>query len=589
MDLSAEDLIGGLADLRQDGILCDITLQTDDKDIVAHRALLAAASLYFRAMFGGNFKEAKEDVINLDALGVSSVGLSAIVDCLYSLKLNITKNNFIPVTEAANLLQFVSIIPLCEKFLQSNLDIQNCIQILQMCETYNMKSAKRAVDRFFLENLIAVSEQNPDFVEMSKDCLVRYIADTKLATDDEIEVYRAVMKWIKYAPSRSEYTTEIMQHIRMCHIPVKLIARELAQESLLIYNEQCGKQVLDAFDYHRSPYKQPLIKTLPPRGELAVMMYDMYPDISETEWYLKSFPSYDKSFETVGPDPLPVECGVSLGGFAFFVCKDESEPVHSHIRYDPISDQWLSLEPAPFPSNEVPQDFLYQSLEDKLILGGGEVFKGQEPGRSVSACYIYSVEYNTWRQTKDLPEAMHSPVSCVHNNLLYIASYYNEDYDQEEGVKKLWMFDSGNEVWSEKAVPLSKHLNGIFAALGDKLLLAGGLNGAYFDPWGMYQQTAEVYDIETNQWSSIESVYPYVAIWAVSNLEAHCTTDQSGDICCYGITHAPDSNGQLPGARRVIIEFNPDSGYLLNNRIPEQRYNVVGKVFVIVPKGRFKH
>ncbi len=588
MDLSAEDLIGGLADLRQDRILCDITLQTDDKDIVAHRALLAAASLYFRAMFGGNFKEAKEDVINLDALGVSSVGLSAIVDCLYSLKLKITDENFIPVTEAANLLQFVSIIPLCEKFLQSNLDIQNCIQILQMCETYNMKSAMHAVDIFLLENLIAVSEQNLDFVEMSKDCLVRYIADTKLVTNDEIQVYRVVMKWIKSVPSRREHIIEMMQHIRMYHIPINVLYYEVQDDysgdGLLISNDQCTEQVMDAIDYYDSPYKQPLINTLPPRGELTMMMLDKYhADPYDHKWYLKPFPSYDKSIERFDTD-LAAMCGVTLGDFAFFICKDESEPVHSHIRYNPILDKWLSLEPAPFPPNEVPDFFLYVSLGDKLFLGGGMIFRGNEPGVDIATCYMYSVEHNTWRQTKDLPETLHDALSCVHNSCLYITSYYNENDDQgQDGVKKLWMFDSGNEVWSEKAVPLHEHLNGIFAAIGDKLFLAGGVNGTYADPLRRYQQTAEVYDIGCDQWSSMQSVHPNFNISAVSKVETYCSTDRSGKIYVFGYTYDPDS------ALRVKIVIDCVSWCVRREEIRENGSAGYGMTFVTVPKGRFKH
>ncbi len=72
MEVPACDLLGGLSDLWKEGILCDITLQTEGRNLMAHRAVLAAASLYFRAMLGGNFKEAKDEVITLDKLGIPS-------------------------------------------------------------------------------------------------------------------------------------------------------------------------------------------------------------------------------------------------------------------------------------------------------------------------------------------------------------------------------------------------------------------------------------------------------------------------------------------------------------------------------------
>ncbi len=52
----AEELVAGLLALQQEGLLCDVELQADDQSISAHRAVLAAASEYFKAMFCGNFK-----------------------------------------------------------------------------------------------------------------------------------------------------------------------------------------------------------------------------------------------------------------------------------------------------------------------------------------------------------------------------------------------------------------------------------------------------------------------------------------------------------------------------------------------------
>ncbi len=46
----------GLKRLRQDDILCDITLEAEGKTFKAHRVVLAAVSTYFEAMFTHNFQ-----------------------------------------------------------------------------------------------------------------------------------------------------------------------------------------------------------------------------------------------------------------------------------------------------------------------------------------------------------------------------------------------------------------------------------------------------------------------------------------------------------------------------------------------------
>ncbi len=611
MELPVDDFIGGLADLRQDGILCDITLQTEGGDISAHRALLASASLYFRAMFGGSFKEAKENVVDLDALGVSHVGLTAIVDCLYSLKLNITKENLVLVTEAANLLQFTSIIRLCEKFIQSHLDIQNCLQILQLCETYGMKSTKHTVDLFVLENLIAISKENPEYVEMSKDHLVRYIADTELLTKDETEVYHAVMKWIKRTPSRDEHTVELMQHIRVQHIPLDVITERLAKEPLLNGNKKCAKQVKEGIDYHNFPLKQPLFNTLPPRGELSVMAWKQEDTEGVKKSVLKSFHSPDKSIEIMGPD-LSVDNCVTLGNFAFFLCSDDTE--FSHIRYDPVLDKCLTLGPVPVRKEREEEDeeeeedeymywhghkeqvagpygLLYESLGDMILLGGGHTVmynKNYTNFESSSTCYKYSIEHNTWAQTVDLPEALNDPVSCVHNNCLYITSYeIKNEVDWEDYRKKLWMFDPTKEVWSEKAVPLHVHAQGVFAASGDKLFLSGGHTGNYSaDDTGSYtknyQETAELYDIKSDQWSNVldihPNLHPSLCRIMVGPLIA---TDTSGNIYLVGSTDTDMHGHHKPN---VAIVFNPITGVVSKYQSWDRKES---QCFVVVPKGRF--
>ncbi len=58
----AEDILKGLSSLREEDILCDVHLYAEGKVISAHKAVLAAGSPYFKAMFGGKFKESKLQV-----------------------------------------------------------------------------------------------------------------------------------------------------------------------------------------------------------------------------------------------------------------------------------------------------------------------------------------------------------------------------------------------------------------------------------------------------------------------------------------------------------------------------------------------
>ncbi|MGH0182039.1 UNVERIFIED_CONTAM: hypothetical protein FKN15_012597 [Acipenser sinensis] len=67
---------------RHDGILCDVTLVAEKQKFHAHKAVLAACSDYFKAMFSLCMVESGADEVNLH--GVTSVGLKQALDFAYT-------------------------------------------------------------------------------------------------------------------------------------------------------------------------------------------------------------------------------------------------------------------------------------------------------------------------------------------------------------------------------------------------------------------------------------------------------------------------------------------------------------------------
>ena len=69
-------------ELRSYRKLCDVVLKVDGKEILAHRAILAAVSPYFMAMFTGDMKEASCQEVPIRE--VSHAVLEQIVDFVYT-------------------------------------------------------------------------------------------------------------------------------------------------------------------------------------------------------------------------------------------------------------------------------------------------------------------------------------------------------------------------------------------------------------------------------------------------------------------------------------------------------------------------
>ena len=72
-------------------LLCDVILCADEIEICAHRAVLAACSPYFYAMFTGDLAESKSEKIFIQE--VDGKALALLVDFVYTSEVQVTEDN----------------------------------------------------------------------------------------------------------------------------------------------------------------------------------------------------------------------------------------------------------------------------------------------------------------------------------------------------------------------------------------------------------------------------------------------------------------------------------------------------------------
>jgi len=80
------------------------------------------------------------------------LGFSLLLEYAYTARLSLNLANIQDVLSAATHVQMVNVIFACTDYLQSQIDLDNCVDIATIAETYSLKSLKAQVRSYWLES-----------------------------------------------------------------------------------------------------------------------------------------------------------------------------------------------------------------------------------------------------------------------------------------------------------------------------------------------------------------------------------------------------------------------------------------------------
>ena len=180
-----KDVFSTMNSLRKSKELCDIVLCVGNRQIFAHRIVLASFSPYFYAMFTADLAESRQSSVTLKAIDAASVEL--LVEFAYTAQIEISDANVQNLLPVSAILQVSAVQKACCRFLDSQLDPGNCIGIMNYAEAYDcMDLAARAKDYCF-RHFVDVSHQE-EFLNLRKEQVAYFIGRDELFVQSEDEV-----------------------------------------------------------------------------------------------------------------------------------------------------------------------------------------------------------------------------------------------------------------------------------------------------------------------------------------------------------------------------------------------------------------
>lgn len=156
-----ETLSENLKSLSVDKENCDVTLQVQDKEYSAHKAILIARSSVFAAMFQHETSEKRSGIINIPDCDPEPESFKKFLEFLYCGKLDeLSPCNAYHLYETSDKCDIQELKTFCSEFLIENLTVENLCEIVILADKYDDAKLISAAQCFFNKNLHKVFESS---------------------------------------------------------------------------------------------------------------------------------------------------------------------------------------------------------------------------------------------------------------------------------------------------------------------------------------------------------------------------------------------------------------------------------------------
>lgn len=524
--------------LREDNILCDITLCVDSRQFRANKALLAAASPFFRCLFTSKMSESFSDEVTLEGLNVEI--MEDVLTFIYTGKINLTLENAQEIVKASDFLMIASLKEIGTDFLKQSLEQSNCFSVLEFAQKYGCNTLKNETIRFLCNHFMEMYEFEK-FDHLDFEIVVKIFSSDNIAVSKEEKVFEGVMRWLRHDyKARKKHLEELFNCIRFPSISISYVKKMVLHDEIVIENLTCmtnlsrslsSMMLSDGPPDSHNPRKCLLRDTVvivccggyqSQGGNKDKRCFAYIPSINKVKSLKSMFAARaehstavcgnllycmgtdgDKSSTAEVYNPrlnhwapisrIPIKLNassaVTLNEFIYLI-GGNSGFGHSRrvYRYDPFDNHWTEVSSMHIAREELCSVAFYGFI----YVFGGE----GEDGQILRCAERYDPDLDRWNDIARMTRGRYCACATVVGEKVFVIG----GHDGECVTSSCKAYNVEENRWSERCnTCVARHAAGV-GTVEDKVYLIGGWDG------NNYSDTIECYNDEENRWSMFGSI-----------------------------------------------------------------------------------
>uniref|UniRef100_A0A8C9KVU1 BTB domain-containing protein n=1 Tax=Serinus canaria TaxID=9135 RepID=A0A8C9KVU1_SERCA len=205
----------------QTEMIADTILEVGERLFQVSRRVLSVHSRYFEAMFFGGARESSEQHIVIK--GIDAVPFHALLEFTRTAKVLIGQENVTSLLETADFFQFDRVKLLCEKFLERELHVSNCLGLMTYSQHFAFTELYVSAMNVALTHWGDVICQE-EFKALPKEMLVQLLKSDDLFISREDVVFDSIMIWIMEDPAtREEEFLDLVGEVRVTFLSLSFL------------------------------------------------------------------------------------------------------------------------------------------------------------------------------------------------------------------------------------------------------------------------------------------------------------------------------------------------------------------------------